>query len=238
MSSLCRRVRRSASVLVLSLGVVVVGAGPAGAHVEASAEGAQAGAGPLTVSFLAEAESSTAGIVGAQVQLPEGLPPASATLASAPAGWAMTPTADGYEVAGPDIGAGVDLEYSVVIDRLPQEAPAELPFKTLLRYSDGVEDAWIEVPFEGNPEPENPAPSIAVAPAAAPVTTPAPATESAAPSTAATESSPSRSAAPEAAAADDGGLSTGAVVALAAVAAAALAGGLWFLRRRSSHTGR
>ena len=41
-----------------------MGLAPASAHVEASAEGAQAGTGPVTVAFVAEAESATAGIVG------------------------------------------------------------------------------------------------------------------------------------------------------------------------------
>ncbi|WP_336031532.1 DUF1775 domain-containing protein [Geodermatophilus sp. FMUSA9-8] len=219
----------------------MLAAASASAHVEANAEGARAGAGPVTVSFLAEAESSTAGIVGAKVQLPEGLAPQSATLAAAPAGWALTPTVDGYEVAGPDIGAGVDLEYSVVIAQLPADAPAELPFKTLLRYSDGVEDAWIEVPFEADPEPENPAPMITLAAAAAPVTpsapatTSAPATPSATPSTTA-ESSTGQAA--EAAAAEGGGPTLGTVLPLAAVAVAALAAGLWFVRRRSARAGR
>lgn len=204
---------------------------------EATAEGAQAGTGPVTVAFLAEAESTTAGIVSAKVQLPAGLSPQSATLAAAPGGWALTPTSDGYEVAGPDIGPGVDLEYSVTIDRLPADA-TEFPFKTLLRYSDGVEDAWIELPTADNPEPENPAPTITVAPAPpGAASSSAPPSGSTGSSSPAAESSPSETQAVDsepAASVDDTGTSTGLVVAVAVVAAAAVAGGFWFWRSRKS----
>lgn len=239
MDSPTSRVRRRAGfAAVLAIALTFLGAAPASAHVEATAEGAQAGTGPVTVAFSAEAESTTAGIVSAKVQLPAGVDPSSTILAAGPTGWALTPTLDGYEVAGPDIGPGVDLEYSVTIDRLPVDAPAELPFKTLLRYSDGVEDAWIELPTADNPDPENPAPAITVA-AAPPgaATSSAPATESTAPSTTATESG-----SPEVrdvdtepvAAEEDGATSTGLVVALVVVAAAVLAGGIWYWRSRTS----
>ena len=33
------------------IGLVLIGAGPAGAHMEVSAEGAQAGTGPVTLTF-------------------------------------------------------------------------------------------------------------------------------------------------------------------------------------------
>ncbi|WP_409332012.1 DUF1775 domain-containing protein [Trujillonella humicola] len=190
----------------------------------------------MTVVFSAAAESTTAGIVSAKVQLPAGLTPQSTSLAGAPGGWVLTPTSDGYEVAGPDIGPGVDLEYSITIDRLPVDQ-TELPFKTLLRYSDGVEDAWIELPAADNPEPENPAPTITVAPAPPGAASSAPPTESSSSSSPATASSPSEAQAadPEPAASqDDTGTSTGLIVAVAVVVAAAVAGGLWFWRSRKS----
>lgn len=214
-----------------TLGLLLAGQGTAGAHVEATAEGAQAGTGPVTVSFLAEAESTTSGIVGVKTQLPSGIDPATVSLASGPTGWALTATPDGYEVSGPDIGPGVDLEYGITIDLLPRDS-TELPFKTLLRYSDGREDAWIELPTADNPTPEQPAPAITVAPAPpAPTTAPSsPAATS--PSTGAdtTSSAPQEAAAAEA----EGSSATGWIVAGVVVVALALAGVLWFWRRRAS----
>ena len=219
------------------LGLLFVGLAPASAHVEAAAEGAQAGTGPVTVSFLAEAESTTAGIVGVKTQLPSGIPPASVSLASGPPGWALTATPDGYQVSGPDIGPGVDLEYGITIEMLPRDT-TELPFKTLLRYSDGREDAWIELPTDANPDPEQPAPAITVAPAPPAPTTTAPSS----PAATTTAGSPSAgadtpSAAPQeaaAATAEDSSSATGWIVAGVVVVALALTGLLWFGRRRAS----
>jgi hypothetical protein len=47
-------------------------AGTADAYIEVHAEGAQAGTGPVTLSFSAESESPTVGIVGVKTQLPAG----------------------------------------------------------------------------------------------------------------------------------------------------------------------
>ncbi|MCF6745000.1 DUF1775 domain-containing protein [Blastococcus sp. KM273128] len=228
--------RRAATVAVCTLGLLFAGVAPANAHVEAAAEGAQAGTGPVTVSFLAEAESTTAGIVGVKAQLPAGIPPASVSLASGPPGWVLTATPDGYEVSGPDIGPGVDLKYGITIAMLPRDT-TELPFKTLLRYSDGREDAWIELPTDANPDPEQPAPAITVAPAPPAPTTTAPSS----PAATATAASPSAgadtpSAAPQeaAAATAEDFSATGWIVAGVVVVALALAGLLWFWRRRAS----
>lgn len=233
---LLRSCRRTAFTITAALGLVLAGAGPVSAHVEASAPGAQAGSGPVTVAFDAEAESTTAGIAGVKGQLPPGILPEQVSLASGPAGWALVPTPDGYEVGGPAIAPGEDLAFGITIERLPLDA-TELPFKTLLRYSDGREDAWIELPTEAVPEPENPAPTITVAPAAAPAVTPAP--SSAAPSSAPSPDSPPtvqpQDEASDSSTAGDS-TSTGWIVAIVVVAAAALAGGLWFRRSRASRS--
>lgn len=66
---------------------------PASTHLEATAEGAQAGTGPVPASVLAEAESTT-GIVGVKTQLPAGIDPDKVWLAPGPTGWALTATAE------------------------------------------------------------------------------------------------------------------------------------------------
>ena len=198
--------------------------------------GAQAGTGPVTVAFHAEAESVTAGIAAVKTQLPEGISPEQVSLASGPSGWTLAPTPDGYEIGGPAIAPGEDLEFGITIGRLPADA-TELPFKTLLRYSDGREDAWIELPTEANPEPENPAPSITVAPAPGGATTTAPPSPAASP-TPESDSAPTVELEAEVAeaSAESDSSSMGLTVAIVMLGAAALAGGLWVWRSRASRS--
>ena len=225
---------RAVVVALSALALVLFADGPAGAHVEVSAPGAQAGTGPVTVSFVAEAESTTAGIVSAKVQLPAGIEPDHVALASGPAGWTLAPTQDGYEVSGPDIGPGVDLEYGVTIQMLPRDT-TELPFKTLLRYAGGREDAWIELPSDANPEPQQPAPTLSVA-------TAPPLASSSAPSAPDSDTpSPSPPAESDAAPSTDvvsatkedySAIPAWVVTTLVALAAVAVAAAVWFWRGR------
>ena len=232
-------VRQVAVVVGAALGTVLLTATAASAHVEATAEGAQAGAGPVTVAFDIAAESGTAGITGVKTQLPAGLAPSSVSLTSGPTGWALSPTSDGYEIAGPALEVGVNAELSVAITQLPADATADLPFKTLVRYSDNSEDAWIELPTADNPEPANPAPAITVAPAAAPATTPAPSSAAPSPSASPTSETPVSQTpvstdTAAAAATDDGSSSTGLVLGAIVVVAALAGAALWLRRRRSN----
>ena len=207
--------------------LVLIGTAPAAAHVEATVDpGAQAGAGPVAVAFSAEAESPSAGIASIRAQLPAGIPPESVSLASGPAGWVLSPTADGYDITGPPLAPGTDAEFGITIAQLPADATV-LVFKTLVRYTDGQEDAWIEEPTADNPEPENPAPVITVAPAAAP-TTSTPSSSAAASTTSAAATTPSTT--PEARADDEDGASAWPWV-LGAGLVVAVVGGLayrWF----------
>ena len=206
--------------------LVLFGAAPAAAHVEASVDpGAQAGAGPVTVTFSAAAESSSAGIASIRALLPAGIPPESVSLASGPAGWALTPTTDGYDITGPPLAPGTDAEFAITIEELPSDATV-LVFKTLVRYTDGAEDAWIEEPTTDNPEPQNPAPAITVAPAAAPTTTPSP---SASPATTSSVAATTASTTPQASAADEDGTPAWPWI-LGAVLVVAVAGGLVYRR--------
>lgn len=236
MHSFSRTSHRAALALIAATGIVLLSAASASAHVEATAEGAQAGAGPVLVAFTVEAESSTAGITGVKTQLPAGFAPSSVSLASGPDGWALTPTPDGYEIAGPAIATGVDAEFGVSITQLPADTAAEVPLKTLVRYSDGSEDAWIELPTADNPEPRNPAPAITVAPAAAQPTSAAPtsATPSASANPSATTDSSTDTDIEPTASTDDGSSSTDLVIGAVVVVAALIGAALWFRRKQSS----
>ncbi|WP_030460192.1 DUF1775 domain-containing protein [Kitasatospora sp. NRRL B-11411] len=157
------RLRHRSAAPLLALGLVLGAAGTAAAHVEVGSPTAQALAVDAEVAFSAEGESSTAGITDVKVVLPAGLAPADLTLAKAPAGWTFTPTADGFTVAGPALAPGTAAEWTVRVLQLPDAA--SLVFKTLVDYSDGHTDRWIELP-QGDTKPQHPAPVLALTPAA------------------------------------------------------------------------
>jgi hypothetical protein len=229
--SLNGRCHRAALTTAAALGIVVATSTAASAHVEVSASGpAQAGTGPVTLVFSAESESSSAGIVSIQTQLPVGIAPEDVTLAGGPAGWTLTPTTDGFEVAGPDIGPGVDAEFSVTIARLPADS-TELAFPTLQRYSDGREDAWIEPVTDALPDPEKPAPVLRVAPAPPGATTAATPSPTATDTATATPTMSTDTQTDEASDATGSSVGTIALVA-GALAVLAIAAGGWAWRAR------
>ncbi|WP_158544816.1 DUF1775 domain-containing protein [Blastococcus sp. TF02-9] len=220
--------RRAALAIPLALTIVLSTGGPAGAHVEVTAQGAQAGTGPATIQFSAESESSTSGIVGMRTQLPGGIDPTSVSLATGPAGWVLTPTADGFEVAGPALGPGVDAEYAITVAELPADS-TELVFPTLQRYADGREDAWIEPVIEGSPDPEMPAPTLTVAAAPVPAAPTTPTGSAPSSRSGPTSSAPTESAADPAA--DESNTGTIALTA-AGLLVVALGAGVWWWRSR------
>jgi uncharacterized protein YcnI len=211
--------RRGLVVLVAGAAAVVAAAGPALAHVEVEARPAQALATNVLLSLSAEAESDTAGITGVRIQLPSGLVPGDLRLATGPAGWRLTGSGDVVTVRGPALPVGRSLQLGLRVRQLP--AGRQLVLKTVQSYSDGQQDAWIEVPSASVPDPDQPAPVVrlaAAAPGAAPLpreTAAAPsATPSAAPTTAPsaapTTAAPTSAVAdPPAAAEDSGGNGVG-----------------------------
>lgn len=178
-------VRRAAVVLVAGAAAVLTAAGPAFAHVEVDAAPSRALATDALLTMTAEAESSSAGISGVRIQLPSGLLPTDLKLASGPAGWKLTGSAAVVDVTGSALPVGRSLKLGLRVRQLP--AGSQLVLKTVQSYADGKQDAWIDVPSDSVPDPDQPAPVVklqAAAPGATPVpraTTPAPTT--AAPST-------------------------------------------------------
>jgi uncharacterized protein YcnI len=199
------------------------------AHIEVSAQSAQAGAGPVVVEFSAESESQTAGITGVKTQLPAGITPDQVSLAAGPSGWVLQPTADGFQIAGPAVPAGTDASYSITIAQLPATS-TELVFKTLQRYADGREDAWIEEATDAVPDPAMPAPVLFVTPAD-PASSPT-ASRAAAPPTSSTPTpvatAPATSAADQR---DDNSALVAVGVVLALGVGAAAVARLWFRKR-------
>lgn len=212
----------------------VLGAGSAFAHVEVSADKAQAGATDVTVTFNGEAESGSAGIKSERVILPAGITPADVTLAKAPTGWTLTTAADGFTVAGPALGVGKDAVFAVKIAKLPDTA-TELVFKTLETYSDGTVSRWIEVPQTGKAEPDKPAPVLKLKPAAvkpSPTTAAADQFTSASPSNPASPPATSSPATAQAVDASDQSSMWPGIIVLAVVVAAGLGTWLYLWRRR------
>jgi uncharacterized protein YcnI len=169
--------RRVVTVALAALAGVLVIAAPAAAHTEIELDNPTAGASNVTLSVNAEAESEKAGIASVAVQLPPGLAPAQVSLVSGPAGWALTPTADGYQVAGAALKTGVDAAYKVKIARLP-DTPGPLTFKTVVTYGNGDSDSWIGAAGSDNPAPVvtlaagTPTPAASGVPSTAPSTLP------------------------------------------------------------------
>ncbi|WP_186780083.1 DUF1775 domain-containing protein [Streptomyces salinarius] len=235
-----RTVRRMAPLGATALVVAIAAAGPAAAHAEVKADKAQALAEDVTLTFVSEAESGTAGFTGLRVVLPQGMAPADVTLGEAPKGWKLQPTKDGYTVGGPALKAGVDAAHEIMVRQLPDAK--ELAFKTVETYSDGKVSRWIELP-NGGDEPEQPAPLLTLKPAApdatplAPSPSTSPTPSSATPSSATSPSSDSSPQATRETADESDGSSTGLIIGGGILALLVLGGGTWWLlKRRASST--
>ena len=151
-------VRRLVVVSAAAGTAIVLAAGPALAHVEVEATPARALATNAMLSLTAEAESGTAGISGLRIQLPAGLVPGDLRLASGPAGWRLSGAGSVVTVTGPALPVGRSLSLGIRVRQLP--AGSQLVLKTVQSYSDGKQDAWIELPSASVPDPDQPAPIV------------------------------------------------------------------------------
>jgi uncharacterized protein YcnI len=237
--TLIHRSRRLGVLTAAAFALAVAGAGPAAAHTEVEAEGARALDQNVELTFLAESESSAAGITKLEVILPEGLVPADITYKEGPDGWKFTPTGRGYTVSGAKLAVGEDAEYVVTVRQLPDAK--SLVFKTLQSYSDGKVDRWIELEeSEGDGHGHgHPAPRLdlkAAAPGAelvspTPSAEPTTASPSPSPETSAETSTPSAEPAADGTDGDDG-LPVAALLGIGAAVLLALGGGVWWFRSR------
>ncbi len=182
------RPRTAARVTLLSLGATLLGvlaaASPAAAHVTVNPKEETQG-GYARVAFRVPNESDTASTTKVEVFLPEKSPIASVSTMAVP-GWTVAVTrgkpatpvkAHGADVAevvtkltwtaspAAVIKAGQFQEFPVSLGPLPEVD--RLVFKSLQTYSDGTVVRWIEEPVAGGEEPQNPAPVLTLAKAAA-----------------------------------------------------------------------
>jgi hypothetical protein len=219
--------RRIAAVVAgVALGAVAL-AGQAWAHVEVSAQPARALATDSVISFSAEAESGSAGIASVRVVLPQGIVPADVSYVAGPSGWTLAATSDGFTVSGKALAVHTDAAYKIKVKQLP-DAPS-IAFKTLVTYSNGDVDRWIEIPSASNPNPEHPAPVLKLAAAASPTQASA-----VSPTPSVSPSAQSSSGTPEAVAPASSSMSAGSWILLTALVVVALVVGFLLVRRRAA----
>ena len=177
---------RAATVAALAGSVVLLAAVPAFAHVTVTPGSAEKGS-YSTVSFKVPNEEDKASTVKLEVTLPADHPIASVSLQPVPGWTAQVTTAklttplktdDGtvdqavtkITWTGGKIAPGQFQQFPVSLGPLPTDVDA-LTFKALQTYDNGDIVRWIEIPQAGQPEPENPAPTLELTAASAEGTT-------------------------------------------------------------------
>lgn len=161
--------RRAVCASSLAGALALAGTGLASAHVTVHAPGAAQG-GYEMLTFRVPTESATAGTTGLTVRLPnlrsartEPMPGWSATVHKDPdsgRATSVTWTAD----PGVQIGPGHFAEFRVAAGPLPEKSAVSFPAEQT--YSDGTVVDWDEQPAGEGAEPEHPAPSLTLEPAA------------------------------------------------------------------------
>lgn len=185
MSSSSRRATlRAGTVTVVAAAVALVGAAPALAHVTAQPGTAEQG-GYTVISFRVPTESDTAGTVKLQVTLPADHPITSVRTTPRP-GWTAVMTkapvnppvqSNGRTITeavstvtwtadpGTRIGPGEFAEFPLSVGPLPTDTD-QLVLPAVQTYDDGEIVAWDQLPAADGSEPERPAPTVTLTPAA------------------------------------------------------------------------
>lgn len=161
-----RNPARALAAAAVTAGLVLL-AGPAFAHVTVNPGDAPQG-GYAKLTFRVPNESDTASTTRLEVALPAELTTARV---KPHAGWTYAVTKSGDAVTaitwtaekGAAIRPGEFDEFDISVGPLPKTD--SVTFKALQTYSDGSVVRWIEEPKAGQPEPEHPAPVLALTPA-------------------------------------------------------------------------
>lgn len=184
-ANLRRLAVRGGLVAAVAAGVALAGAAPASAHVTAQPNTAQQG-GYTVVNFRVPNESDTAGTVKLEVSLPLDHPITSARTTPQP-GWTAVVTKgtlpapiqrNGATITqavttvtwtaqpGTRIGPGQYVDFPLSLGPLPSDTDT-LVLPATQTYDDGKVVAWNEQQQPGAEEPEHPAPTVTLTPAAA-----------------------------------------------------------------------
>ncbi|KKD09571.1 YcnI family protein [Streptomyces sp. WM6386] len=174
------KVSRLAAVGAIAASAVVVLSSPAFAHVSVQPEGTAAKGGYAVIDFKVPNERDNASTTKLEVTFPTEHPLASA-MPEPVNGWDIKVTksklAKPIELHGKKISEAVSKitwtadgkgiqpgffeKFPVSVGTLPEDAD-ELVFKAIQTYSNKEVVRWIEVEQEGQEEPENPAPVLAL----------------------------------------------------------------------------
>jgi uncharacterized protein len=191
-----RRAARGLVAAAVAAVALLVGAAPAGAHVEFEPSAAAPGS-IVTLTLHLANERDDAGTTAVDLRFPDGQPLVVAELPPTPT-W--TATVQGGALGEPATGItwqrdpaaaspADDPVLNLRLGPLPA-ASTRLQFRLLQTYANGEVDRWIEDAPAGGAEPEMPGPVLDLQPGAAgdvpPPTTAAPTTVSEAPTTRAT----------------------------------------------------
>ncbi|MCW0213029.1 MAG: YcnI family protein [Pseudonocardia sp.] len=180
-----RNIGRGAAVATLAGGVLLAAAAPALAHVTAQPGTATQG-GYTVISLRVPNESDTASTVKLQVAFPAEHPVGSARTTLQP-GWTAevvttplaTPIQRGESTVtkavrtvtftaqpGTKIGPGQYLDFPISVGPLPDDTDT-LVLPATQTYDDGTVVAWDQTAAPGAEEPQHPAPTVTLTPAAA-----------------------------------------------------------------------
>ncbi|MPY62319.1 YcnI family copper-binding membrane protein [Streptomyces spongiae] len=171
---------RIAAAGAVAASAVVVLSSPAFAHVSVSPEGTAAKGGYATVNFKVPNERDDASTTKLEVNLPMDHPLASVQ-PEAIDGWKVEVTRSKLDkpvelhgekideavskvtwtATGKGIEPGYFQKFPLSVGQLPEDTD-ELVFKALQTYSNKEVVRWIEVPKDGEEEPESPAPVLAL----------------------------------------------------------------------------
>ncbi|MET9441467.1 YcnI family protein [Streptomyces sp. NPDC006610] len=175
---------RLAAACAVAASTVVVLSSPALAHVTVQPEGTAAKGGYAVVDFRVPNERDNASTVKLEITFPADHPLASA-LPVPVAGWDVKVDkakldkpleVHGRQITeavskitwtaeGDGVRPGFMQKFPVSVGQLPEDAD-ELVFKAVQTYSNKEVVRWIEVPQEGQEEPDSPAPVLALSEAA------------------------------------------------------------------------
>ena len=170
--------RRLATIGTLAATSVLLSAGAASAHVSVDPGETEKG-GYSTVNFKVPNERDNASTVELEVNFPADHPLSSISAQPVP-GWDIEITKSKLDTpievhgkkvneavtkitwSGGEIKPGQFQQFPVSMGQLPEDAD-RLVFKTLQTYDNDEVVRWIEVPEEGQEEPEHPAPTLQLA---------------------------------------------------------------------------
>ncbi|MCX4973112.1 YcnI family protein [Streptomyces sp. NBC_00620] len=174
------KISRIAATGAVAASAVLVLSGPAFAHVSVQPEGEAAKGGYATVDFKVPNERDDASTTKLEVNFPTDHPLAS-VMPEPVAGWTAKVTKSTLDkplelhgetiseavtkvtwtATGKGIQPGFFQKFPLSIGALPEDAD-ELVFKAIQTYSNKEVVRWIEEQKEGEEEPENPAPVLAL----------------------------------------------------------------------------